>query len=130
MDESGIDELGFITSLAGLGQVGSANGTKSLFDDVLTNDTGSHRQPLPSLDQDKELSLDVSARPIMCQKHQDELVKYYCRPCDQVLCKECLAIDHPKGPLHEHEYLADAAPKLVSAGHDHCCGGDRNHALQ
>lgn len=48
-----------------------------------------------------------------CNKHNNEAIKYYCRTCDVLVCKECVLYDHPKG-LHDHENVLDAAPKLVS----------------
>lgn len=48
--------------------------------------------------------------PINCSKHQDVDLEYYCRTCDEPICRECTFIDHHS---HEHEQLSDIAPKHV-----------------
>ncbi|RWS29605.1 B-box type zinc finger protein ncl-1-like protein [Leptotrombidium deliense] len=59
---------------------------------------------------DKDLCLEL--RPVHCPKHSEEAIKFFCRTCDVLVCKECIVFEHPKG-LHEHDYLPDATPKLV-----------------
>ena len=64
-----------------------------------------------TLGEPQQKDIPNHQRPVVCCKHSEEM-KYYCRSCDVPLCKECCVFDHPKG-LHDHEYLADAAPKQV-----------------
>lgn len=47
-----------------------------------------------------------------CARHDNELLKFFCRTCSVTVCKECIAIDHPHG-LHECEHVTDTAPKQI-----------------
>jgi hypothetical protein len=47
----------------------------------------------------------------ICTIHRDQPLRYFCRTCEQPLCKDCLTFQHSK---HEHEYLVDASKKFVS----------------
>ena len=53
-------------------------------------------------------------KAIVCQRHKNELLKYFCRTCNVPICKECIAMEHPNG-LHEYEHINDAAPKQLEA---------------
>lgn len=50
-------------------------------------------------------------KELTCSMHNDELLRYYCKTCDQATCKECISFQHQK---HDNEYLIDASNKFVS----------------
>ena len=50
-------------------------------------------------------------KELTCSMHSDELLRYYCKTCDQATCKECISFQHQK---HDNEYLIDASNKFVS----------------
>ena len=50
-------------------------------------------------------------KELTCSMHNDELLRYYCKICDQATCKECISFQHQK---HDNEYLIDASNKFVS----------------
>jgi len=49
-------------------------------------------------------------KELTCSKHNDELLRYYCKICDQATCKECISFQHQK---HDNEYLIDASNKFI-----------------
>ncbi|KAI4462394.1 bonus isoform c-related [Holotrichia oblita] len=59
-------------------------------------------------------------KSMICPRHKNEMLKYYCRTCTLPVCKECISLEHPTG-LHECEHISDAAPKQLEA---------INHAIQ
>ena len=50
-------------------------------------------------------------KELTCSMHSDELLRFYCKTCDQATCKECISFQHQK---HDNEYLIDASNKFVS----------------
>lgn len=65
---------------------------------------------------EKDLNID-NTHDVMCLKHTNEVVKYYCRTCDSLVCEDCLLFDHPK-TLHDINDLSEITPKLVSTKRD------------
>lgn len=48
-----------------------------------------------------------------CQRHKNEILKYFCRTCQHQICKDCIVIDHP---THEYELLnGDATTKQIES---------------
>lgn len=58
------------------------------------------------------LSGKQNATSYFCQRHKNELLKFFCRTCNQPICKDCMMIDHP-GPVHECEHNSDPGPKQI-----------------
>ncbi|XP_012253372.2 brain tumor protein [Athalia rosae] len=53
-------------------------------------------------------------KALVCPRHKSELLKYYCRPCNVPVCKECTVTDHP-GPLHDCAHISEAGPQQLEA---------------
>ncbi|KAI1286837.1 B-box type zinc finger protein ncl-1 [Halotydeus destructor] len=70
-----------------------------------------HRGMSVTDSSDKDVMVD-SPRDVMCPKHGDEVIKYFCRTCDSLTCEDCLVFDHPKA-LHDINDLSDITPKLI-----------------
>lgn len=49
-------------------------------------------------------------KPIFCECHPAENMKFYCYTCQEPICNECLLVEH-KAPEHQYERLADAEPR-------------------
>lgn len=49
-------------------------------------------------------------KPIFCEFHPAENMKFYCYTCQEPICNECLLVEH-KAPEHQYERLADAEPR-------------------
>lgn len=49
-------------------------------------------------------------KPIFCEFHPAENMKFYCYTCQEPICNECLLIEH-KAPEHQYERLIDAEPR-------------------
>ncbi|GBP65514.1 Brain tumor protein [Eumeta japonica] len=50
-------------------------------------------------------------KPIFCNRHVGESLKFYCCECEVGACSECLTVDHKVGE-HRCERIVDAEPKL------------------
>ena len=44
-----------------------------------------------------------------CQKHKGEINRFYCEPCQVLICQACTVVDHCKP---EHQYIDSAAASL------------------
>ncbi|KAL6428302.1 hypothetical protein ACFW04_008540 [Cataglyphis niger] len=49
-------------------------------------------------------------KPIFCESHPAENMKFYCHTCQEPICNECLLVEH-KAPEHQYERLTDAEPR-------------------
>ncbi|XP_078042465.1 protein meiotic P26 [Augochlora pura] len=49
-------------------------------------------------------------KPIFCECHPAENMKFYCYTCQEPICNECLLVEH-KAPEHQYERLVDAEPR-------------------
>ncbi|XP_014217341.1 B-box type zinc finger protein ncl-1-like [Copidosoma floridanum] len=49
-------------------------------------------------------------KPIFCESHPSENMKFYCYTCQVPICNECLLIEH-KAPEHQYERIKDAEPR-------------------
>ena len=56
---------------------------------------------------------DNSNKPnYFCQRHKNELLKFFCRTCSLPVCKDCIVLEHPSG-MHECEHNPDTTPKQI-----------------
>lgn len=53
-------------------------------------------------------------KALLCPRHKTELLKYFCRPCNVPVCKECTVSDHP-GPQHDCAHISEAGPQQLEA---------------
>lgn len=58
-------------------------------------------QPLPQ----------KAEKPLNCTKHRGEVLRFFCRTCDQPICKECTLLEHSRG--HEYDYLSEVSSQEV-----------------
>ncbi|XP_070155719.1 B-box type zinc finger protein ncl-1 [Polyergus mexicanus] len=49
-------------------------------------------------------------KPIFCESHPAENMKFYCHTCQEPICNECLLVEH-KAPEHQYERLTDVEPR-------------------
>lgn len=49
-------------------------------------------------------------KPIFCEYHPAENMKFYCYTCQEPICNECLLVEH-KAPEHQYERIIDAEPR-------------------
>ncbi|KOC62878.1 B-box type zinc finger protein ncl-1 [Habropoda laboriosa] len=49
-----------------------------------------------------------------CPRHKQELLKYFCRSCTSLVCKECAITDHP-GPLHDCAHISEVGTQQLEA---------------
>ena len=42
-----------------------------------------------------------------CQKHEGEILKLFCQNCDQLICRDCIVIDHRD---HKYNFIKDVFP--------------------
>ncbi len=63
-----------------------------------SRDTKSHT--LSTLDELKESDAPVIAETVRCQKHEGELIKLYCKTCEETICRDCTIVDH-----RQHDYV-------------------------
>ncbi|KAK2587313.1 hypothetical protein KPH14_003032 [Odynerus spinipes] len=53
-------------------------------------------------------------KTLFCPRHKQELLKYFCRACTVLVCKECTITDHP-GPLHDCAHVSEVGPQQLEA---------------
>ena len=63
-----------------------------------SRDTKSHT--LNTLDELKESDAPVIAETVRCQKHEGEVIKLYCKTCEETICRDCTIVDH-----RQHDYV-------------------------
>ncbi|XP_008548372.1 B-box type zinc finger protein ncl-1 [Microplitis demolitor] len=51
-------------------------------------------------------------KPIFCDCHPAENIKFYCYTCQEPICNECLMVEH-KTPEHQYERLSDAESSQI-----------------
>lgn len=49
-----------------------------------------------------------------CPRHKQELLKYFCRTCTALVCKECAITEHP-GPLHDCAHISEVGTQQLEA---------------
>ncbi|KAJ6638590.1 Brain tumor protein [Pseudolycoriella hygida] len=66
------------------------------------------------LDELRESTEKVAIhKPLFCQIHSSENLKYYCFNCQVPVCNDCLIANH-KGAEHHYESIADAEKRMRS----------------
>ena len=71
--------------------------------------TSSHE--LVSIGKEKVLSntkFHIKHQPVVCQRHTDQVVKFYCVTCMTLICRDCVVKKHAG---HEYDDLVDVAEK-------------------
>lgn len=64
------------------------------------------------LDELRESTEKVAIhKPLFCQIHSSENLKYYCFNCQVPVCNDCLIANH-KGAEHHYELIADAEKRM------------------
>ncbi|XP_046430498.1 brain tumor protein [Neodiprion virginianus] len=53
-------------------------------------------------------------KTLLCPRHKNELLKYYCKSCGVPVCKECTVSDH-LAPLHDCAHISEAGPQQLEA---------------
>ncbi|XP_034949845.1 B-box type zinc finger protein ncl-1-like [Chelonus insularis] len=51
-------------------------------------------------------------KPIFCEFHPAENMKFYCYTCQEPICNECLLVEH-KTPEHQYERISDAEGRQI-----------------
>ena len=54
-----------------------------------------------------EVKIDLRKRAAKCSLHSEEILRYYCLTCEEVLCSECLVINHKRHELTKVEDISD-----------------------
>lgn len=49
-----------------------------------------------------------------CSRHKQESLKYFCRTCTALVCKECAIADHP-GPLHDCAHISEVGNQQLES---------------
>ncbi|XP_054010759.1 brain tumor protein-like [Hylaeus anthracinus] len=49
-----------------------------------------------------------------CRRHKQELLKYFCRTCTVLVCKECTITDH-SGPMHDCAHISEVGSQQLEA---------------
>ena len=62
---------------------------------------------LPSNYVINRLLLECSDSKPCCQKHEGEILKLFCQNCDQLICRDCIVIDHRD---HKYNFIKDVFP--------------------
>ncbi|XP_014480082.1 PREDICTED: brain tumor protein-like [Dinoponera quadriceps] len=47
-----------------------------------------------------------------CTRHKQEVLKYFCRSCTVMVCKECSLTDHT-GPMHDCGHVSEVGPQQL-----------------
>ena len=48
-----------------------------------------------------------SRKPLFCSKHQEEKLKFYCKQCQILTCRDCIIINHREHSISDHEAVAE-----------------------
>ena len=63
-----------------------------------SRDTKTHT--LDTLDELRESDTPVIAETICCEKHEGEIIKLYCKTCEEKICRDCTIVEH-----RQHDYV-------------------------
>ena len=50
---------------------------------------------------------NIPHKPINCQLHEDETLKFYCETCGTLICRDCMAIEHAGHKYNRIEKVAE-----------------------
>ena len=48
-------------------------------------------------------------KPLLCDSHRDEKLKFYCETCSVLVCRDCIAVDHSK---HTYNHIDKVTGKV------------------
>ena len=51
---------------------------------------------------------NIPRKPMTCQLHEDEMLKFYCNTCSTLICRDCMAIEHSG---HSYDRIEKVAEK-------------------
>ena len=63
-----------------------------------SRDTKTHT--LDTLDELRDSDTPVIAETICCEKHEGEIIKLYCKTCEETICRDCTIVEH-----RQHDYV-------------------------
>ena len=49
---------------------------------------------LEPMQSSQSKTLKVIDKPVSCQVHEDEILKFYCETCSSLICRDCMVIEH------------------------------------
>ena len=55
----------------------------------------------------KPLLKNVPEMPLNCEKHSDELLKFYCETCSMLICRDCIILEHSGHSYNRTESVAE-----------------------
>ena len=58
--------------------------------------------------KDMDIKVKVPRKPLMCVKHTEEELKFYCNTCQCLICRDCIIVEHRE---HKQVYPEDIAAK-------------------
>ncbi|XP_019620500.1 PREDICTED: tripartite motif-containing protein 2-like [Branchiostoma belcheri] len=50
-------------------------------------------------------------RKAFCPKHEDQVLTFYCEPCQTLVCVACTVVDHPRGEKHNPVEIGGVAER-------------------
>ncbi|XP_015915797.2 protein brain tumor [Parasteatoda tepidariorum] len=54
----------------------------------------------------------ISEKMVCCPRHENEMLRFFCKTCNELICQECALIDHLKGS-HDFDNISDIGPKQI-----------------
>ena len=63
-----------------------------------SRDTKTHT--LNTLDELRKSEAPVIAETVCCEKHDGEIIKLYCKTCEETICRDCTIVEH-----RQHDYV-------------------------
>ena len=55
----------------------------------------------------KPLLKNIPETPLNCQKHSDEVLKFYCETCSMLICRDCVILEHSGHSYNRIENVAE-----------------------
>jgi DNA-binding beta-propeller fold protein YncE len=56
---------------------------------------------------EKPLLKNVPGTPLNCEKHSDEVLKFYCETCSMLICRDCIILEHSGHSYNRIESVAE-----------------------
>ena len=66
-------------------------------------------EPL-SISKSKSVAADIQHKPVNCQLHENEILKFYCETCNSLICCICMTTEHAGGN-HVHRRIEEIFEK-------------------
>ena len=57
---------------------------------------------------EKSLYNSIPHKSISCPLHSDEVLKFYCKTCSQLICRDCMALSHSRHSYNRIEAVAES----------------------